>query len=80
MVRAILIPYLLISLIICWPMDAQAQAKKDSVEKKSAAKKAFHEGVKLISASQKDTIVNEKSVDPYSEYVGRHQQRTENPK
>lgn len=49
----------------------QAQAKKDSVEKKSITKKAFKEGVKLISTSPKDTITNEKSVDPYLEYAGK---------
>jgi len=71
MVRVIQIPYLLISMIVCLPMDAHAQAKKDSVEKKSITKKALHEGIKLISTSPVDTIVNEKSVDQYSEYAGK---------
>jgi hypothetical protein len=49
----------------------QAQVKKDSVEKKSITKKAFREGMKLISTSPQDTIVNEKSVDPYLIYAGK---------
>lgn len=63
-----------ISTLICLLTGAsvtQAQVKKDSVEKKSITKKAFKEGVKLISTSPKDTITNEKSVDPYLEYAGR---------
>ncbi len=51
--------------------ETYAQAKKDSVEKKSVAKKAFREGIKLISTSPEDTIINEKSVDPYAEYAGK---------
>jgi hypothetical protein len=48
-----------------------AQIKKDSTEKKSVTKKAFLEGMKLISTSPEDTITNEKSVDPYLEFTGR---------
>lgn len=66
---------LTISTIICLLTGGatvtQAQVKKDSTEKKSVAKKAFREGIKLISTSPKDTIVNEKSVDPYLEYAGK---------
>lgn len=66
---------LIISTIICLLTGGatvtQAQVKKDSIEKKSVAKKAFQEGIKLISTSPKDTIVNEKSVDPYLEYAGK---------
>jgi len=50
---------------------AQAQADKDSLEKVSVTKKAFREGMKLISTSPKDTIVGEKSIDAYMEYSGR---------
>ena len=50
---------------------AQVQVKKDSVEKKSLTKKAFSEGVKLISTHPKDTVTNEKSVDVYAEYAGK---------
>ncbi len=49
----------------------QAQVPKDSIEKKSVTKKAFREGMKLISTSPKDSITNEKSVDPYLEFTGR---------
>lgn len=66
---------LIISTIICLLTGGatvtQAQVKKDSIEKKSVAKKAFQEGIKLISTSPKDTVVNEKSVDPYLEYAGK---------
>ncbi len=50
---------------------AQAQAEKDSLQKVSVTKKAFREGMKLISTSPKDTIVGEKSIDAYMEYSGR---------
>jgi len=63
-----------ISTIICLLTGASvtlAQVKKDSIEKKSVTKKAFREGMKLISTSPKDTIINEKSVDPYLEFAGR---------
>lgn len=53
------------------PPHAHAQVKKDSVEKKSITKKAFREGIKLISTNPKDTIVNEKSIDAYAEYAGK---------
>lgn len=65
----------IISIIICLLTGStsvtQAQVKKDSIEKKSVTKKAFQEGMKLISTHPKDTITNEKSVDPYLEYSGR---------
>jgi len=64
---------LIISTTICLLAGAsatQAQVKKDSVEKESVTKKAFREGMKLISTSPKDTIINEKSIDPYKEYAG----------
>ena len=50
---------------------AQAQVGKDSVQKASVAKKAFREGMKLISTNPKDTIVGERSIDAYLEYAGR---------
>jgi hypothetical protein len=53
------------------PSESRAQEKKDSVEKASAAKKAFREGIKLISTSPKDTIRNEKSITPYLEHTGK---------
>ena len=65
-----LITCTLISLFIYGADIAQAQ-KKDSVEKKSLAKKAFKEGVKFISTNPEDTVVNEKSVDAYSAYSGK---------
>jgi len=51
--------------------DARAQVSKDSVAKQSITKKAFREGMKLISTNPNDTIVGEKSTDPYVEYAGR---------
>jgi len=49
---------------------AQAQEKKDSVEKKST-KKVFKKGLKLISTSPKDTVKNLKSENPYLPYSGK---------
>ncbi len=63
--------FLLSSLIALNLMGVQAQVKKDSVEKKSITKKAFQEGMKFISTSPQDTIVNENSVDPYAEHAGK---------
>ncbi len=47
------------------------QVEEDSVKKESITRKAFSEGMKLISASPKDTIVNERSIALYSEYTGK---------
>jgi hypothetical protein len=49
----------------------QAQVKKDSIEKKSIAKRAFREGMKFISTNPGDTIVNAKSVDDYEHFAGK---------
>lgn len=48
-----------------------AQEKKDSVRKETLARKALGEGIKLISTSAGDTIINEKSVDTYLPYTGK---------
>lgn len=48
-----------------------AQEKKDSVEKKSLTRRAFKEGMKLISTNPNDTIANEESINPYEAYTGR---------
>lgn len=47
------------------------QAKKDTVDKKSFTRKTFHEGLKLISTNPKDTVLTEKSIDPYIAYAGK---------
>ncbi|MBP9926973.1 MAG: hypothetical protein KBF45_13410 [Cyclobacteriaceae bacterium] len=60
-----------ILLLILTPLVLHAQTKKDTVEKKSFTRKTFREGMKLISTNPKDTIVNEKSVDPYLAYAGK---------
>ncbi|MDL5048732.1 hypothetical protein QQ054_22220 [Oscillatoria amoena NRMC-F 0135] len=44
---------------------------QDEKEKKSLTKRAIGEGIKLISTSPKDTVVNEKSTDPYREFAGK---------
>jgi len=48
-----------------------AQVKSDSVKKQSITKKAFLEGMKLISTNPNDTIANENSADPYLEHAGK---------
>lgn len=63
--------FTIICLVTGGASGTQAQVKKDSIEKKSITRNAFREGMKLISTSPKDTITNEKSVDPYLEYSGR---------
>jgi hypothetical protein len=70
-VRALKIIFLLTSLIGPGTAVGQAQEKKDSVEKKSITKKAFKDGMKLISTTPKDTIVNEESINPYAEFAGK---------
>jgi hypothetical protein len=57
--------------LTCIAHVAPAQVSKDSVEKQSITKKAFREGMKLISTNPNDTIVGEKSTDAYEEYAGR---------
>ena len=52
-------------------VKAQEKAKKDSVEKKSLTKKAFKEGLKLISTTPKDTVEGEKSINPFLEHNGK---------
>lgn len=47
------------------------QVKQDSVEKKSLTKKAFQQGLRLISTHPDDTVVNEKSTQPYNEFKGK---------
>ncbi len=51
--------------------NTQAQVNKDSLEKVSITKKAFREGMKLISTNPNDTIVGERSIDTYLVYAGR---------
>lgn len=51
--------------------QSQDKEKKDSVERESVTKKAFREGMKLISSNPQDTVLNEKSIDPYIVYAGR---------
>lgn len=69
--RSTLVAYLIISIACVQTIDAGAQVKKDSVEKKSATKKAFRQGIKLISTTPKDTVKNDKSVNPYLPYSGK---------
>lgn len=57
--------------IFLLPARTHAQAKKDSVAKESITKQAFHEGIKLISTTPRDTVVNEKSVDSFKQYEGK---------
>lgn len=64
----------MICLIGLATIHTHAQVKKDSVEKekkKSLTKRAFREGMKLISTTPKDTVKNEKSVNAYVQYSGR---------
>lgn len=66
-----LLIYFFIGFIVLETTCTYAQEKKDSVEKKSLTKRAFREGLKLISTTPKDTIEAEKSVNPYLQYSGK---------
>ncbi len=61
----------LVLVVFVLPYALRAQAKKDSIEKKSLTRRAFGEGMRLISTNPNDTIINEKSVNPYLVYAGR---------
>lgn len=61
----------LVLLVALASLPAVAQVKGDSTAKKSVPRKAFQEGLKLISTSNSDTILNEKSVNPYVPYTGK---------
>lgn len=47
------------------------QAETDSASRKSVTKKAFQQGLRLISTNEADTVINEESIDSYSEFRGR---------
>ncbi len=50
---------------------AQIAFGQEEKKKKSITKRALGESIKMISTSPKDTIVSEKSTDPYREYAGK---------
>lgn len=52
-------------------VDIAAQAQPDSVAKKSVTKKAFQQGLRLISTHSQDTVMNEESEQAYSKFSGR---------
>src|SRR5688572_29601391 len=60
----------LLFLLLIVGLSANAQVK-DSVEIKSATKKVFKKGMKLISTTPKDTVKNLKSENPYLPYSGK---------
>lgn len=68
--RLLVITYSILCLSLYRPDIAQAQ-EKDSIEKVSITKKAFHEGMKFISTNPEDTIINEESADAYIAYAGK---------
>ena len=49
---------------------AQKDSPKDSLAKQSTTKKALQLGLKYISTTPQDTIVNEQSDEPYKKYEG----------
>src|SRR5688572_700587 len=60
--------YLLILVFIL--NGAVAQEKTDST-KRSATKKAFMAGLKMVSTNPNDTIVNVASVDNFAQFAGK---------
>lgn len=69
--RSLLFCFLLTHLLPLHQVNAQAVVKKDSIEKKSLTKKAFKEGLKLITTTPKDTVEGEKSINPFLEHSGK---------
>lgn len=65
------ITFILLFISLMTVTYAHAQVKKDSVEKKSIARKAFREGLDLISTTPKDPTKNTKSENPYLPYSGK---------
>lgn len=63
--------FALFTLLFSGILELYAQVKKDSVEKKSVTRKAISQGMRLISTNPADTVVNEKSTDPYAAYKGK---------
>ncbi|HEX5169880.1 MAG TPA: hypothetical protein VFW11_11965 [Cyclobacteriaceae bacterium] len=63
-----ILPVVMASLLASF--TAWAQKERDTT-KVSLTKKAFLTGMKLITTSPKDTVVNEKSIANYTEYAGR---------
>lgn len=60
-----------ILLLIALQTSAQETQSSDSTEKKSLTRKAFKEGLKLISTTPKDTVEGEKSINPFLEHSGK---------
>jgi hypothetical protein len=60
---------ILISSLLLVP--AFAQEKGDSTKRESAASKALHKGIGLISTHQKDTILNELSTDAFKRFENK---------
>jgi hypothetical protein len=56
--------------LLALPVMVQAQ-KKEKNGKNSLSRKAFKEGLRLITTTPKDTITAEKSVNPFLEYSGK---------
>ena len=59
-----------LALIMLFLFTGSAYAQ-DEEEKKSVTGKAISEGLRLISTRPRDTIVNERSTDPFSKYSGK---------
>jgi hypothetical protein len=60
------------SLLLFIPVhNGYTQIKKDTVEKKTSVKKVLNQGMRLISTTPKDTVVSQKSADPYAQYKGK---------
>lgn len=60
-----------IYLLVLSPTYIRAQDKKDSIQNKSLPKRAFREGLKFISTTPQDTIVNEQSGADYEQFAGK---------
>lgn len=71
MKKSIIAVFSFTGLLLMLSISSLGQVKKDSVQKKSMTRKAFQQGMSFITTHPQDTIVNEKSIDTYSEYAGR---------
>jgi hypothetical protein len=63
--------WILLLFLIPVYVSAQKKNKKQDEEKKSVTQRAYREGLKLISTTLKDTIVNTQSADLFEPHAGK---------
>src|SRR5687767_13977081 len=64
-------PMILCCLILFFNVTIIVAQEKSESTKTSITKKAFRAGLKLVSTSPSDTIVNTQSIDNFSQFAGK---------